>query len=257
MQRRNLVGRIGGILSPLLVYFVITMLVQMIAIVLSYPINEFATEITAFGALCEIPVFVWMLRRDKREREQMQSIESSLTLWGVLLVAGVCLAILLNGLIMFSGLMEFSNRYQETAELLYMPAFSVQLLCIGVIVPIAEEFLFRGLIYQRLRDWGGRWLAFFLSALLFGVFHGNLVQGIYGFCAGLFLAFVCERMRHVAAPILVHMVMNLTSCVLTEYEGFTWVFTSGERFVGSMLLMAALLLIGLFVLRYRGTDVVK
>jgi len=40
-----------------------------------------------------------------------------------------------------------------------------------VIAPICEEFLFRGFVFQALRNWRGPWLAALITGLLFGAFH--------------------------------------------------------------------------------------
>ncbi len=55
--------------------------------------------------------------------------------------------------------------------------------------PIAEELLFRGLILRTLQPFGKK-LAIFGSALLFGLFHGNLLQTPYAVIMGLVLGYV-------------------------------------------------------------------
>lgn len=55
--------------------------------------------------------------------------------------------------------------------------------------PFAEEILFRGLILRSLQKYGKQ-TAIFISALLFGLFHGNVVQIPYAFLVGLLLAYV-------------------------------------------------------------------
>lgn len=66
------------------------------------------------------------------------------------------------------------------------------LLYSAIIAPVSEEILFRGLLCGSLRPYGKRF-AIFGSALLFGLFHGNLVQTPYAFCAGLVLGYVAEE----------------------------------------------------------------
>lgn len=55
--------------------------------------------------------------------------------------------------------------------------------------PFAEEILFRGLILRSLEKYGKQ-VAIFVSALLFGLFHGNVIQIPYAFLVGLLLAYV-------------------------------------------------------------------
>jgi membrane protease YdiL (CAAX protease family) len=60
-------------------------------------------------------------------------------------------------------------------------------LYIGLFAPIGEEILFRGLILRSLQPFGKKF-AILASAILFGLFHGNIVQSPYAFVVGLVLA---------------------------------------------------------------------
>ena len=79
------------------------------------------------------------------------------------------------------------------------------------LAPIAEEAVFRLGIYT----WLGRRLpsaaAAILSALAFGLYHGNWIQGIYGFFMGLVLAWGYESGGNRSFPmaVLMHGAANL------------------------------------------------
>ena len=47
-----------------------------------------------------------------------------------------------------------------------------------------------------------------LQALLFGIYHGNLIQGTYAFVLGLVLGFTAEYFHSVWASILLHAFVN-------------------------------------------------
>ena len=57
------------------------------------------------------------------------------------------------------------------------------------LAPFSEEILFRGLVLRSLQPYGKRF-AIFGSALLFGLFHGNLLQTPYAFLMGLVLGYM-------------------------------------------------------------------
>lgn len=59
----------------------------------------------------------------------------------------------------------------------------------SVAAPITEELIFRGYILRALRPYGKRF-AIWGSALLFGLFHGNLLQTPYAILVGLVLGYV-------------------------------------------------------------------
>ena len=94
----------------------------------------------------------------------------------------------------------------EAATLSGVDSFSMFLYA-GLLAPIAEEILFRGLILRNLLPYGKK-VAIFVSALLFGLFHGNIVQSPFAFAVGLVLGFVAVEYNIVWAMAL-HMFNNL------------------------------------------------
>ena len=80
-------------------------------------------------------------------------------------------------------------------------------LYMAIWAPFSEEILFRGLI-QRLMMPYGKKFAIFGSALLFGLFHGNLVQTPYAFLVGLVLGYVASEYS-IAWAMLLHMINNM------------------------------------------------
>jgi membrane protease YdiL (CAAX protease family) len=77
----------------------------------------------------------------------------------------------------------------------------------GILAPVTEEILFRGLVQRTLMPYGKRF-AILCSAFTFGIFHGNLFQAPYAFLVGLVLGYVaCEY--SIAWAMVLHMVNNL------------------------------------------------
>jgi membrane protease YdiL (CAAX protease family) len=89
------------------------------------------------------------------------------------------------------------------------------LLAIGVAPGIAEECFFRGLIQTRLRARWGQWPAIGLTALGFGVFHLDPLQGTFALLAGLFLGWTAERFGGIRPTIVAHAANNGITVVLT------------------------------------------
>lgn len=63
------------------------------------------------------------------------------------------------------------------------------LIYMAVLAPISEEIIFRGAVMRTMEPYGRKFAVVF-SALLFGLFHGNLVQIPFAFAAGLIFAYV-------------------------------------------------------------------
>ena len=76
-------------------------------------------------------------------------------------------------------------EYIQTAKNMYSADFVVQIIVFGCVFPIAEEFMFRGVLYQTYRETRGFYYAAIWSALIFSVTHTNTVQMIYTFLIGI------------------------------------------------------------------------
>ena len=66
------------------------------------------------------------------------------------------------------------------------------ILSMGIIAPLAEEIVFRWLIYLRLRDYMRMGAAAVISGLIFGIYHGNLVQAVYASLLGIVFAYILD-----------------------------------------------------------------
>jgi membrane protease YdiL (CAAX protease family) len=85
----------------------------------------------------------------------------------------------------------------------------------GVIAPFAEEVCFRGVVFGSLRKMMKAPFAILISALLFALYHANLIQGLYAFIMGILLAVVADQTESLAGSILFHMTANL---IVTAYS---------------------------------------
>ena len=87
-------------------------------------------------------------------------------------------------------------------------------LAVGIIGPITEELVFRGLSIEYLKRTGAAfWVINVLQALYFGIAHLNPVQGAYAFLIGLICGYVVMKYRTLWAGIAFHMAFNLYSQV--------------------------------------------
>lgn len=115
----------------------------------------------------------------------------------------------LNVLLTLTGFVQISEVYRDVARQQYGVIFGIGAVLFGLISPITEEIVFRGLVFNRMRRYYPTMVAIVMSGVLFGVYHGNLVQGVYGGCMGILLAYAYERMRSFLVPCLFHATANL------------------------------------------------
>lgn len=127
----------------------------------------------------------------------------------VMVIFACCVSLGLNSLLTLTGFAESSQTYRRVADRQYGVAFGMGLVLYGLISPLAEEVVFRGVIYNRLRRHFGPLVGIAASGIFFGFFHGNLVQGVYGTLMGVLIACAYERQGSFLAPVLFHAAANL------------------------------------------------
>ncbi|MFB7919287.1 lysostaphin resistance A-like protein [Streptomyces sp. NPDC056061] len=82
------------------------------------------------------------------------------------------------------------------------------------VAPVAEEMLFRGLLYPLLRKRLGTTVSVLVTTAVFGLVHGNIVQFASALPLAVLLALVFERTRRLWPCVLLHLGFNLAATVI-------------------------------------------
>lgn len=90
----------------------------------------------------------------------------------------------------------------------------------SILAPVSEEILFRGYVLRSLRPFGKRF-AILGSAILFGLFHGNLLQTPYAILMGLILGYVTVEYS-IGWAVLIHVFNNLVLADLMTRLTANW-----------------------------------
>lgn len=89
-----------------------------------------------------------------------------------------------------------------------------RILTVGIGAPIVEELIFRKFLIDRVHKYG-EGIAILISGMFFGLFHGNFAQFFHTTGLGMFLAFIYVRTGKVWYTILFHMVVNMSTSVIS------------------------------------------
>jgi len=92
-------------------------------------------------------------------------------------------------------------------------------LTIAVILPVAEEFLFRGLILQGFLSRYSPPMSIAASALLFALMHGNPWQFLPGIIMGAFLAWCFVRTNSLIPCLFAHIANNSIAFMISRLQG--------------------------------------
>ena len=175
--------------------------------------------ITLVAALMSIPVFIVMMKSDDRHAlpQEKPRTGPACVILCILGGLGGCLAG--NALINITGLSALDQVGMEVSETIMNSPGWLILSCAVVFGPLMEELLFRGLIFRRIEASYGSAAGIILSALLFGLYHGNLSQGVFGCIMGLLLAYAYHKTGRIYIPVLMHMAANAGSFLVSILLG--------------------------------------
>lgn len=168
---------------------------------------------TLAGAAAALPFLILAYRKeaDKNGRRQVFDAKGAFEC----VLTGIAACLMVNTVIRISGISRIFPGYFRVEKTLRESSFKLKVCTVGIVVPVAEELTFRGLGFERLRKTLGFFRAALISSAVFALYHGNMLQGIYGFCMGMILSRVMEKRKVILAPILLHMAANLTSVAVS------------------------------------------
>lgn len=201
---------------------------------------EYQVEIAAFGALLTIPYSFIQFRKDKIDVATQRKHNNNIVSYIKVAVLAVIACIGLNSIALMMNLAMIDERYQASSDVMYSAPFGIQIICLGIIIPVAEELMFRGVVYKRFRQYATFARAAVFSTLMFSLAHGNMVQMMYAFAIGMLLTYVYDKYDSFVAPVCLHVVVNITSLIVTEIGGFTWLYNDPMRMAVAAVLCAFL-----------------
>lgn len=177
-----------------------------------FVMQDFLIEVSVTGEVCiDGGVFRQTAGWIKNSVSQTKSKKVSLA---AAILLGITSALALN--IFVELLSVSSEKYDNVEAIQYSVPIWLGLLLYGVVSPLTEEIVFRGITYNRMKRYYSVVPSIIVSALLFGGFHANLPQFLYGTCMGVLMALVYEWVKSFAAPLLFHMAANVAVFVLSE-----------------------------------------
>lgn len=135
-----------------------------------------------------------------------------------LFVGGMAMAVLANvsaGILM-SVLGEFGVQTPDLNDPVRYTVTSLVLNIIStaVLPALVEEMIFRGYLMGSLRPYGDG-IALVLSAFVFGLFHGNVLQIPFAFILGLVLGWMVIQTGSIWTAVVLHFGNNLMSVLLS------------------------------------------
>jgi len=163
-------------------------------------------------------LLIWIIKRKEWKQENFWKGAKFSGLTGILCVASsVVIYFFITGFVEITRLAEIFTDHDELMELAMGNNIIIEILAIGLLGPFLEEIIFRGIILRRFLKTNMKvLLAIFLQALLFGIIHLNILQGLYAFMIGIIFGLIYYWCRSIWLPVIMHALFNSISVILSN-----------------------------------------
>lgn len=214
------------VLTPMAIHWCMSFVLK--SIVENVRLHVDAAFLTTWAAVFTLPILWKLFRQDERMRRVADGMgvmfprrtsprpafgwKDGLRICVLALICNLVLTIPVN---LIAEALQLNNAVQEG---LFAGNLFFQIVGVAVIVPIMEEVLFRGLVYERLKDYNKEWLSALIAAALFAVYHENAIQILFAFPMGCILIAVYRRWGTLRAPVIFHITVNLSSVLMTAWR---------------------------------------
>lgn len=244
--------RIWGIAYPIFMYYAITM-ASLAVLDFILPENMDSKLLRQLiTSLAALPFLISLCRQDHAAREKRKP-DKYLAVMGL---TGACFAVAWNNLLGMARIADYSASYGQVEQTFYTGRLPLELAALCIVIPVAEELLYRGIVYRRSADWLGETRAMLLSAVIFGLVHMNLVQFVYALAFGILLAYFA-REGGIFGAIVTHMAANLTSVLRAETNVFAFMEQSFEILLLATFALLAASAAGIYLIhRDHGNKII-
>ena len=241
-----------------LILAITTLILQIIVFnILSITNPSFLDNITiksTIAAICSyiLPfiIFYWLMKRLKSTEIEKESIN----LKTFLIYIGITMTLIWIGNMIGSiltallGSAIHNNISNPVNQLINSTDLWFNFIIICVIAPIFEEIVFRKLLIDRTIQFGAR-VSIILSAVLFGLYHGNLNQFCYAFLLGGFLGYVYVKTGKIHYTIILHAITNfIGSIVVLFFAKSVAALQTGASLIDSIIVLSYAAFMLLFII---------
>ncbi len=149
------------------------------------------------------------------------------------LLFGVSISLIYN-ILLFSlnNAIYFTDNFKPNT----LPVI-VQILCTGIIGPILEELIFRGIVYNKLKTFNKPMKSIILCSVIFALFHTDIINAIYAFGVSFILIYLYEKYKTLKAPIIMHISLNTTIILMINLIVKNYIFFNLYLLIISVLVL--------------------
>lgn len=177
--------------------------------------------ITLIGWIVTLIFFFIIIALSKQNLFRISKLNKPISLLNVAIcvICGIGMNITINSILSVVNIAQIVPEYGKIITSIIDHEFYITFICVGLLVPIGEEILYRGIVLGKLRNGFSVFTAVVIQAFFFGLSHMNIVQGVYAFILGAIFGYVVIWTGSLYSSILLHVVINALSVILSHSKG--------------------------------------
>lgn len=164
--------------------------------------NDYLSTKQIYIALIVAIIFIPLLINDYKKYKKQTNTKIN---YFYLIILGVILSLIYNVFAYYLNFALKTSLFDNSNNI------AITLLSTGILGPIIEELMFRGIIYNELKSKYSNMKSILITTIFFAIIHINIIQILYALIIGFILIFVYEKYNNIKAPIILHMASNITT----------------------------------------------
>ena len=164
--------------------------------------NDYLSTKQIYIALIVAIIFIPLLINDYKKYKKQTNTKIN---YFYLIILGVILSLMYNVFAYYLTFALKTSLFDNNSNV------AITLLSTGILGPIIEELIFRGIIYNELKSKYSNMKSILITTIFFAIIHINIIQILYALIIGFILIFVYEKYNNIKAPIILHMASNITT----------------------------------------------
>lgn len=164
--------------------------------------NGYLSTKQIYIALIVAIIFIPLLINDYKKYKKQTNNKIN---YFYLTILGIILSLIYNVFAYYLNFVLKTSLFDNSNNI------AITLLSTGILGPIIEELMFRGIIYNELKSKYSNMKSILITTIFFAIIHINIIQILYALIIGFILIFVYEKYNNIKAPIILHMASNITT----------------------------------------------
>ncbi len=214
-------------------------------------VREHGLLVSIATYIVAIPICLYILKKDLNNEKYITVKERfkkvNLQKWYFLIGIGILASLGISKLVTIFPIDNILGSYSDVNNNFEANSLITQVFSLVILGPITEEIIYRGLIYKRIKGYSDVVVGIYISSIIFGIVHFNLVQGLYALALGVILCYVYEKYKTIFAPIILHISANLMALIVMKIPFFDKLYDF--LFIKIVLMLIEIALLVLIIIK--------